>query len=209
MSYTQEDLQRALRISKAIQEYFHMNYNYNVVRSTDLYEFLAKKGLIETDRHRGFHFRAFLQKLKDNDLLSLIPQCQCSVSPTGSREWRFARMSDEKLETIRNSNKGKQAKITHIPRLPEAEINQLIQLARKFVDELPKRDASNLTQQQRQIRNAYPRAYEEWHSREIEIMTRAYNKFGRVDKVAELLQRQPHIVREKLEEHGVISKDQD
>lgn len=206
MRCSQEDFQRAIRISKAIQDYFRINYNCMEVRSTDLYDSLAKRNLIEQDRHQGFHFRSFLRKLKDDGLLDLIPQCQYTTSTGKWGEWRFIRMSDEKLAEIRNRHKEKTAKVTHTPKLPEAEIDRLIALARKAVDNLPKRDTSNLTQQQLELRKNYPRAYEEWLPREIEIMSRAFLKFERVDKVAELLQRQPHIVQEKLQDLKLIAK---
>ncbi|HVI47891.1 MAG TPA: hypothetical protein VM802_23690 [Chitinophaga sp.] len=206
MRCSQEDFQRAIRIANAIQDYFRINYNYMEVRSTDLYDYLAKRNLVEQDRHRGLHFRSFLRKLKDDALLGLIPQCQFTASTTGGGEWRFIRMSDEKLAEIRNKHKEKTAETTHTPKLPEAEIDRLITLARKAVDNLPKRDTSGLTQQQLELRKNYPRAYEEWLPREIEIMSRAFLKFERVDKVAELLQRQPHIVREKLQDLQFIAK---
>ncbi|SHM58734.1 hypothetical protein SAMN05444266_10996 [Chitinophaga jiangningensis] len=203
MNCCHEDLQRALRISNAIQEYFRINYNYQEVRSTDLYEFLAKRNLIERDRHQGFHFRSFLQKLNKNGYLGVIPQCSYTVGSTGG-EWRFTRMTDEKLSEIRNKSKAYPAKVVHKPKLPEVEIDRLIDLARKAVENLPKRDTCDLTQQQIEIRKNYQRAYEEWLPREIEIMSRAYIKFERVDKVAELLQRQPHIVEDKLREARLL-----
>jgi len=43
----------------------------------------------------------------------------------------------------------------------------------------------------------YERAYEIWSVFEIEIMMRAYKKIGRIDKVAELLKRQPNVIRKK------------
>ncbi|MCW3465281.1 hypothetical protein [Chitinophaga nivalis] len=205
MRCTQEDFQRAIRIANAIQDYFRINYNYTDVRSTDLYDYLVKRNLVEQDRHHGLHFRSFLRRLKDDGLLDLIPQCQYTTSPVSGGEWHFIRMSDEKLATIRNKHKGKRATATHVPKLSEAEIDELIELARNAVDKLPKRDTSDLTHQQLELRKSYPRAYEEWLPREIEIMSRAFLKFDRIDKVAELLQRQPHIVREKLQALGLIT----
>ena len=50
-----------------------------------------------------------------------------------------------------------------------------------------------------EIRANYPRAYEKWTEREIEIMIKAYKKFNRIDKVAELLERQPSVVRKRID----------
>jgi hypothetical protein len=47
---THEDFQRAKRISRAIQEYLELTHE-NGLRSTGIYPYLAKKGLIEKDRH--------------------------------------------------------------------------------------------------------------------------------------------------------------
>ena len=74
MEINHEDFQKARRISREVQRYLE-EINEDGLRSTDIYPILAKKGLIEKDRHNGLHFRRFLRKLKDNDLLKLIPQC--------------------------------------------------------------------------------------------------------------------------------------
>jgi hypothetical protein len=51
---------------------------------------LARKGLIEKDRHQGYHFRKFLLKLKDaNVLTQVIPQCTFSINGRGENEWHF------------------------------------------------------------------------------------------------------------------------
>ncbi|WP_431213582.1 hypothetical protein ACQ86N_01280 [Puia sp. P3] len=74
MMITQEDFQQARRISAAIQEFLFQTGLKNA-RSTDVYKTLARRGLIEKDRHRGLHFRKFLSRLKEaNVLMKLIPQ---------------------------------------------------------------------------------------------------------------------------------------
>ena len=74
MEINHEDFQKARRISREVLRYLEEIIE-DGLRSTDIYPILAKKGLIEKDRHNGLHFRRFLRKLKDNDLLKLIPQC--------------------------------------------------------------------------------------------------------------------------------------
>jgi len=71
MGITHEDFQKARRISKAIQEYIETTHQQGI-RSTDIYPYLAKQGLIQKDRHNGLHLRRFLKKLKNNNLLHLI-----------------------------------------------------------------------------------------------------------------------------------------
>lgn len=171
-------------------------------RSTDIYHHLAKLGLIEKDRHEGLHFREFLLKLKNNNLLHLIPQCKWQPSPSGGNEWHFFRTSNQKMQAIGQVQPSRKAVISHRPVTPEKEIDRLIALAEHAIQKLPKIDPSKFTYQQLEIRKNYPRAYEVWLPREIYIMQRAYTKFGRIDKVADLLQRQPSVVQRKLYELG-------
>ncbi|ALO17381.1 hypothetical protein L21SP5_03786 [Salinivirga cyanobacteriivorans] len=196
MDISHEDFQRAKRISRAIQEYLELT-NQDGLRSTDIYPVLAKKGLIEKDRHNGLHFRKFLRKLKDNNLLkSLIPQCEYRHTKTEFLEWYFYRSIVKTSDEINSTTERKKL---IVPETAEEEINELIEKAKKHIAKLPKRDTSEFTPQMNEIRNNYPRAYEIWTEREIEIMIRAYNKFKRIDKVAELLQRQPSVVKERID----------
>lgn len=92
---TQEDYQRATRISRAIQDYFRMVLN-SKARSQEIYEHLTKQNLIEKDENNGLHFRRFLIKLKDNNLLHLIPQCKWQPIRNGGSEWYFYKITDKK-----------------------------------------------------------------------------------------------------------------
>lgn len=78
--------------------------------------------------------------------------------------------------------------------------------SKPFIARLPKRDVNDFNALQKETRVNYPRAYEFWTDREIEIMKRAYKKFQRIDKVAELLERQPSMVELKLIELKVINR---
>ncbi len=91
MQLNQADFQKARRISRAIQEYLEI-INEDGLRSTDVYPVLARKGLVPTDRHKGLYLRKFLRKLKENNLLSLIPQCQYKTTQTEFLEWYFYRV---------------------------------------------------------------------------------------------------------------------
>ncbi len=190
MNLTHEEFQKARRISRAIQEYLE-EINDDNLRSTDLYPILARKKLVEKDKYNGLYFRRFLKKLKDNNLLKLIPQCKFKYSESNSDfiQWYFYRVKKE--------NKSKDRKVV-IPEITEKEIDELIIKARPHVERLPKKDLSKFSLPQIETRKMYERAYETWTEREIEIMNRAFNKFKRVDKVAELLKRQPNVIRKKL-----------
>jgi hypothetical protein len=196
MNITHEEFQRAIRISKAIQAHLE-DINKDGLRSTDLYPILARKKLIEKDKSNGIHFRRFLRKLKDNDLLKLIPQCKFQYDKNPNfLQWHFYRVKEmsgnfSKLETT-------PSKKIITPIISEDEINDLINQAKPHVEKLPKKDESDFTLPQLETKELYKRAYETWTTREIEIMERAYAKFGRIDKVAELLERQPSVIKNRL-----------
>lgn len=195
MNISHEDFQKARRISRVIQEYLEQ-INEDGLRSTDIYPILAKKGLVEKDRHNGLHFRKFLRKLKENDLLKLIPQCQYRTTKTDFLEWYFYR---SRIDTSEKEIAPGTDRELITPQITEEEINDLIEKAKPYVAKLPKISSLNFTPQMLEIRANYSRAYEKWTDREIEIMTRAFKKFNRIDKVAELLERQPSVVRKKLD----------
>lgn len=199
ISITNEDFQKARRISRAIQEYLEFTNN-NGARSTDVYDFLANKGVIEKDRHQGLHFRKFLKKLKDNDLLKLIPQCSYSYARNEMHEWRFYRITGEKNSTPITKSENIEHR-EHFPEITESEIEELILKAKPHVEKLPKR-TDKLTAQQMETRSNYKRAFEFWTPREDEIAVRAFRKFRKIDKVAKLLERQPSAVERRLTELG-------
>lgn len=93
MSITPAEIQQALRISKAIQEYLESTSTVNVP-STELYGILADKQLVERDHDKGKHFRAFLTKLVKANMLNLIPQCRAMPRSGGKFDWTFNRAAD-------------------------------------------------------------------------------------------------------------------
>ncbi len=198
MQLTQEDFQKAKRISRAIQEYLEM-INQDGLRSTDVYDYLSKKRLIEKDRHQGIHFRKFLNRLRKMDLLHLIPQCSYRNTTTDFVEWYFYRVSEKKenLTPEKNSTENKQL---HVPALLTTEIDTVIEQTKYQIEELPKLDENSFSYTELETRKLYARAYERWTPKEIKIMNWAYNTFQRIDKVAQLLKRQPSAIERKMKE---------
>lgn len=195
MELTHEDFQKARRISRAIQEYLEQ-INKNGLRSTDVYPILAKKGFIEKDRHNGLHFRKFLRKLKENNNLRLIPQCQFNTTKTEFLEWYFYRVKSDSDNTVSASiNEPRKVKV---PEMTEMEIDEIFKNEKSKIDELPKRNKAYFTPQMLEIRENYPRAYERWTGNEIDLMKWAFEKSKRIEKVAELLGRQPSVIRKRL-----------
>jgi hypothetical protein len=202
MGITHEDFQRAIRISRAIQEFLEHTGRQGV-RSTDLYPYLSRKGLIEKDAHNGLFLRKFLRKLKENDMLKLIPQCTYRTTETEFLEWHFYSIRKINNPTAEVRDFTTNGNIV-TPNMPEEEINLKIESLHPLVQSLPKINDKNLDSYTKEIRRMYKRAFEIWSNRELEIMTEAYSEFGRIDKVAELLQRQPHIVEKKLREKNLL-----
>lgn len=115
MNLTYAEMQQALGISRAIQDYFRINYDKKTIGCTDIYEHLARCNLIRRDHHGGLHFREFLRKLKEEGFLTLIPQCIYTLSRSGNYEWSFIRMSDAKMNEIRNKHADARAARLHRP----------------------------------------------------------------------------------------------
>ena len=132
--------------------------------------------------------------------MQLVPQCRSEVSEKGKNEWYFVRISDEKLHATRSKPSSKKANVLHLPEMREEGINLLLEVERPKIEKLSKRNICEFTSQQLEIRKAYPRAYEYWSEKEIAIMKRFFLSTNNINKTAELLQRQPHIIKEKLEE---------
>ena len=84
--------------------------------------------------------------------------------------------------------------------LPKVNTFFNLYLAKSHVYKLPVRECE-FTPQQLELRKMYSRVCEEWSNRKKEIMYSAYNKFKKIDKVAELLERQPHIVKRYIDNY--------
>ncbi|WP_431213583.1 hypothetical protein ACQ86N_01285 [Puia sp. P3] len=84
------------------------------------------------------------------------------------------------------------------------DIALLIERERAHVGGLPVRTDKVYTSQEWLIKKNYSRAYEYWSDAKYLILERVYLQSRNVNVVAILLQRQPHIVREKLEEKRLL-----
>lgn len=198
MDLTYEEIRKAREISRAIQEYL-VSTGQKGARPNDVYQFLARRDLIEKDRHEGIHFNKFLNKLKKTGMLKLIPQCTCTVSNSGRNEWHFYRASEQRAELHDIRKPVEESQKHYSPELSQEEISHLTAKETPLVEKLPQRKNMNFTIQELEIRKNYPRAYELWTDTEIDIMKRVYTLCKNIDATANLLKRQPHVVKEKLE----------
>ena len=173
------------------------------LRSTDVYPYLARKGLVEKDRHNGLRFRQFLNKLKDNDLLKLIPQCVCIPGLQNEmNEWHFYTAKQNCTAGDPSHQVPEKTQII-VPAMTESEIQTYVSEHKPLVEALPKRLNKVFTPQELDTRRDYPRAYETWTDQEITIMNEFYLLSKNIDKVAQLLKRQPSAVAKRLLELGV------
>lgn len=198
MSITSEDIQKARRISRAIQSHLEAQ-NKNGLRSTDVYPHLAKNGLVEKDRHQGLFFRRFLRKLVEYEVLSqLIPQCKFQYGVNGMMEWYFYPIRNKAQKEFQGHSR-----TLIVPIKTDEEIEDLITKSKKAIDQLPSEPSSELTPQQLELRGYYSRAFAPWSAREVDFMWRAYKAFGKIEMVAKLLRRQPHIIRDRIEREAL------
>ena len=206
MALRQDQFQLARRISRAIQEHLEA-ISQDGLRSTDVYPVLARKGIVEKDRHNGLKFRQFLKTLYDNNALTqLIPQCK-PVPPTRFQkhmEWYFYKQPTNKLNIDREPEEDRAVFIVNTPVMTDNEIDSDIETKKQMIDRLPKRPFSSFNATELDTRKNYPRSYELWTADEINIMVLAWRSYRKVEKVALLLRRQRSVVEKKLKEIGEI-----
>lgn len=73
MELSNDDIQKALRIKRAVIEYFE-KYGGQKVQAKELMTFFIDKGMFETNNQDGLSIRDFLRHLDENNSLHLIPQ---------------------------------------------------------------------------------------------------------------------------------------
>jgi len=208
----QDEFQRARRISRAIQEYL-INTGSNGIRSTDIYPYLARNGYIEKDMNNGLKFRLFLKKLyTEGTLQSVIPQCKPQKSGWSNEqiEWWFYQVKEKNVQNhtrVDDSKNNENDKIqirVFEPIMIDKEADEIINKLKFSIDQLPKKPKDSFSYVEKEIRKMYPRAYEIWTEKEIEIARIAYRLFRKLNKVAKLLRRQPSAVEMKLRSRGII-----
>ena len=99
MALTNKEKLKAIKISRAIEQHLH-EIGKTMVRSTDVYEYLARKGLVGRDNNNGIHLRRFLKKLKREGALDLIPQCDGIDQDEIFTNWFFHSAGEKALRSI-------------------------------------------------------------------------------------------------------------
>jgi len=103
MALTKDEIQLALRISRLLENHLQSAGKTNL-RSTDVFELLARNGLFERDpKNNGFEFRRFLKKLKRENRLNLIPQCDGIDQDEYYTNWYFHSAAETMKSRIKAS----------------------------------------------------------------------------------------------------------
>ncbi|MBK0379364.1 hypothetical protein [Mucilaginibacter segetis] len=182
-----EEKSRAIKISQALEHFFEENRGTLELRSTDAYEVLVTKNLVERDRFRGFFFREFLKKLNRAGALGFIPQCRLVAG-----EWHFRSAGKQALRSEKLRPVGGAPAPT-----VEAEKLHGICLA---VEKLPKRDVSRLTYLELAKRKLYHRAYEYWSKTEEALLLQAEQMGLGIQELSRIFGRQPSVLETRLKE---------
>lgn len=153
---TADEKQQALRISRALQVFFNENPGKPVLRSTDAYDILVTKGLIERDRHQGVKFREFLHKLKKAGALSFIPQCQSESGNNNMTNWFFR--STPSVAAVK------------LPPPDSKFTNEELETFKAQVSLLDKKPENSFSYVEKETRKNYPRAYEYWTFAETNLL---------------------------------------
>jgi hypothetical protein len=94
MNLTNPDIQKALRIKRAVNEYFENTSRTNV-EAKELMNLFIKKGIFAKNNQNGLPIRDFLRHLDENRNLHLIPQVHFEQKDK-NKNWYF--IKSEQLE---------------------------------------------------------------------------------------------------------------
>ena len=84
---TQDKIQKAFKVKKAVEEFF-INSNETKVMVKDLMPHFVKAGIFIKDHKDGLPIRDLLRELENDDLLKLIPQVHFEQK-SNNKNWFF------------------------------------------------------------------------------------------------------------------------
>lgn len=188
MSLTDDDKIRAIRISQALQEFFDKSPFDKVLRSSQAYDELLKKNLVERDRHGGIKFRDFLKKLLRHNSLDLIPQLRIEKNGDNWINWFF---ESAPSKTIKARNLRPISKPIVKPTID-------LQLIKDELAQMVKRDDRDFDFAQLGTRKNYPRAYEYWTKREEDLLREVVKEITDPFELSKIFSRQPSAIQTRL-----------
>lgn len=198
MSLSPSDYSQARRISRAIEEYFDIA-GKTTLRSTEIYPYLRRKGILAQDRHNGLYLRRFLKRLKRNHALNLIPQCEAIDQNEVFTNWYF-RSARRKMEEVYRVQRGEKpsakASVPKTTPLSTQCPKSSLALCAEAIQQWPIRKP---TEQQpelvRRIRKQHPRAYEPWKEEEDKLLK--LFPMEQPKALAAVFKRQPSAIRSR------------
>jgi len=180
-----EEKSRAIKISQALEHFFEENRGTLDLRSTDAYEVLVTKNLVERDKFKGLFFREFLKKLNRAGALGFIPQCRLEGG-----EWHFRAAGKRALAS------GNLRPVGVMPK-PTADESVLIKI-KEEVAKLPKALNKKFTVAQLEKRKTYFRAYENWSEKEFKLLSETAELNLDMQELSRLFGRQPSVLEDRL-----------
>lgn len=187
---TNDDIMQAIKISQTLQEYFDKYSAGESLRSTDAYEILVKKNVVERDRHSGIKFREFLAHLKRNNALYHIPQCRTEGSSGNTTNWYFETAPGKTIWAKKLIPKALAGKVLTID----------LDVLKSSINAFPKCDTSKFTHVEFETRENFKRAYEFWTIEEEQLLIEVAKEITDIFKISELFQRQPSAIQKRLKD---------
>ena len=91
MNLTSADIQKALRIKRAVVEHFEHSTETKV-QAKELMNYFISKGIFSRNQKEGLPIRNFLRLLEENKQLKLIPQVHFEQKEQ-NKNWFFIKTS--------------------------------------------------------------------------------------------------------------------
>ena len=91
MNLTNDEIQQALRIKRALLEFFESSIETKV-QAKELMALFIKKGIFKNNNQDGLPIRDFLRRLDENNQLKLIPQVYFEQKEQ-NKNWFFIKTS--------------------------------------------------------------------------------------------------------------------
>ncbi len=92
MTLSKDDIQKALRIKRAVDEYFK-NSTGTKIQAKELMNLFIKKEIFTSNNKDGLPIRDFLRLLDENKQLNLIPQAFFEQKPQ-NKNWFFIKSNE-------------------------------------------------------------------------------------------------------------------
>lgn len=104
MQASNNTIQQALRIKRAVQDYFDKNPSVIEIRAKDLMPHFIKNGIFDFDHRNGLPIRNLLRELDANNMLHLIPHIRADRKQKNTN-WFFLNIRSVQNKNGKNNHK--------------------------------------------------------------------------------------------------------